>query len=91
MLLTGLPAIGIDRLAPADGAFYAYADISELTDDSMAWCLRLLADTGVAITPGHDFDPHRGGEFVRLSFAGATEDIRTALSRLGEWLSRNSV
>ncbi|HEY4018073.1 MAG TPA: aminotransferase class I/II-fold pyridoxal phosphate-dependent enzyme [Pseudonocardiaceae bacterium] len=91
LLLTGLPAIGIDRLAPADGAFYAYADISELTDDSMAWCLRLLADTGVAVTPGHDFDPRRGGEFVRLSFAGATEDIRTALSRLGEWLSRNSL
>jgi aspartate/methionine/tyrosine aminotransferase len=91
LLLTGLPAIGIDKLAPADGAFYAYADVSDLTDDSMAWCLRLLADTGVAITPGHDFDPRRGGEFVRLSFAGATEDIRAALSRLGEWLPGNSV
>jgi aspartate/methionine/tyrosine aminotransferase len=90
LLLTGLPAIGIDRLAPADGAFYAYADVSALTGDSMAWCLRLLADTGVAITPGHDFDPHRGNEFVRLSFAGATEDIRAALSRLGTWLPKNS-
>jgi aspartate/methionine/tyrosine aminotransferase len=87
LLLAGLPELGIDRLAPADGAFYAYADVSELTTDSMSWCRRLLADTGVAIAPGHDFDPARGGEFVRMSFAGATEDVRTALVRLGNWLA----
>ena len=89
VLLTGLPALGIDRLAPADGAFYVYADVRELTDDSMAWCRRLLADTGVAVAPGHDFDPARRQQFVRLSFAGATEDIDIALERLGDWLSRS--
>ncbi|HEX3781071.1 MAG TPA: pyridoxal phosphate-dependent aminotransferase [Pseudonocardiaceae bacterium] len=87
LLLTGLPQLGIDRLAPADGAFYAYADVSELTTDSMSWCRRLLADTGVAVAPGHDFDPARGGEFIRMSFAGDTEDVATALVRLGDWLA----
>ncbi|MCB2111740.1 MAG: aminotransferase class I/II-fold pyridoxal phosphate-dependent enzyme, partial [Rhodobacteraceae bacterium] len=55
LLLDGLPRLGIDRLAPADGAFYAYADLGHLTDDSMAWCHRTLAETGVALTPGVDF------------------------------------
>ena len=53
LLLDGLPHLGIDRLAPADGAFYVYADIGHLTDDSYAWCLRLLEETGVATAPGH--------------------------------------
>jgi aspartate/methionine/tyrosine aminotransferase len=86
VLLTGLPTLGIHRLAPADGGFYVYADVSHLTSDSMAFCQRLLADTGVAIAPGIDFDPVNGGRFVRLSYAGATEDMYTALERLGDWL-----
>jgi aspartate/methionine/tyrosine aminotransferase len=86
LLLDGLPRLGIDRLAPADGAFYVYADISHLTDDSYAWCLRLLDETGVATAPGIDFDTRRGNEFVRLSFAGSTEEIATGLERLGAWL-----
>jgi aspartate/methionine/tyrosine aminotransferase len=82
LLLDGLPTMGIDRLAPADGAFYVYADIGHLTDDSMSLCHRLLAETGVALAPGVDFDTARGRHFVRLSFAGATDDILTALDRL---------
>jgi aspartate/methionine/tyrosine aminotransferase len=87
LLLDGLPRLGIDRLAPADGAFYVYADIGHLTDDSYAWCLRLLDETGVATAPGIDFDTRRGHEFVRLSFAGSAEEIRTGIDRLGGWLS----
>ena len=87
LLLEGLPRLGIDRLAPADGAFYVYADIGHLTDDSHAWCLRLLDETGVATAPGIDFDTRRGHEFVRLSFAGSTEEITEGLDRLGSWLS----
>jgi len=68
LLLDGLRRIGIDRLAPTDGAFYVYADVSDFTDDSMAFCSELLADTGVAIAPGIDFDTTRGKRFVRLSF-----------------------
>ncbi len=90
LLLDRLPQLGIDRLAPADGAFYVYADISHLTDDSYAWCLRLLAETGVATAPGLDFDTVRGHEFVRLSFAGGTEELATGLDRLAAWLPHRS-
>lgn len=86
LLLDGLCEIGIDRLAPTDGAFYVYADVSHLTADSLSFCSKLLADTGVAIAPGIDFDPARGGSFVRLSFAGPTTDVEEALRRIGAWL-----
>ncbi len=86
LLLDGLAALGISRLAPADGAFYVYADVSHLTVDSMEFIHRLLAETGVATAPGVDFDPVDGDRFIRLSFAGATEDIREALERLAVWL-----
>lgn len=86
LLLDGLRAIGVDRLAPADGAFYVYADVSHLTTDSLDLCSKLLDDTGVAIAPGVDFDTVRGGAFVRLSFAGPTADIEEALRRIGGWL-----
>jgi aspartate/methionine/tyrosine aminotransferase len=85
-LLDGLREIGIDRLAPTDGAFYVYADVSDFTSDSMVFCSKLLADTGVAIAPGIDFDREHGGSFVRLSFAGPTSDIEEALRRMGSWL-----
>ncbi|MHA7650262.1 pyridoxal phosphate-dependent aminotransferase [Mycobacterium sp. ML4] len=88
MLLEGLRRIGVDRLAPTDGAFYVYADVSDYTTDSLTFCSKLLAETGVAIAPGIDFDPRRGSGYVRLSFAGPTGDIEAALSRLGSWLPR---
>jgi len=86
LLVGNLTKLGIDRLAPADGAFYVYADIRHLTDDSMAFCRKFLDDTGVAIVPGIDFDPVDGHHFVRMSFAGSTEDIEEALRRLKAWL-----
>jgi len=86
LLLEGLTNLGIDKLAPADGAFYVYADVRHLTDDSMGFCRRLLDDTGVAIVPGIDFDPVDGHHFVRMSFAGATQDMEEALRRLKAWL-----
>ncbi|RYU08801.1 pyridoxal phosphate-dependent aminotransferase [Nocardioides iriomotensis] len=88
LLLEGLPRLGIDRLAPADGAFYVYADVGHLTDDSMAFCHRLLAETGVATAPGIDFDTAVGNRFVRLSFASSPDEIRAALDRLEAWLPR---
>jgi aspartate/methionine/tyrosine aminotransferase len=87
LLLDGLRAIGIDRLAPTDGAFYVYADVSHLTTDSLGFCAKLLADTGVAIAPGVDFDTVRGGAYVRLSFAGPTSDLEEALRRIGAWVA----
>jgi aspartate/methionine/tyrosine aminotransferase len=86
-LIDGLRRIGLTRLAPADGAFYIYADVSDFTADSLTFCERLLADTGVAIAPGIDFDTVRGRGFVRMSFAGPAGDIDEALRRIGPWLS----
>ncbi len=87
LLLAQLPGldIDIDRLAPSDGAFYLYADVSHMTDDSPSFCQRLLQETGVAITPGVDFDPERGRQTIRLSFAGSRADIIAALERLRLW------
>jgi aspartate/methionine/tyrosine aminotransferase len=86
VLLDGLPRLGIDKLAPADGAFYVYADVGHLTEDSYGWCRRLLEETGVAVAPGIDFDTVRGNEFVRLSFAGSADEIEEGLDRLARWL-----
>ncbi|MGK8521841.1 pyridoxal phosphate-dependent aminotransferase [Nocardia asteroides] len=85
LLLDGLPELGITDLAPADGAFYVYADIGHLTDDSRAWCANVLHHTGVALAPGVDFDTVNGHRTVRFSFAGATADIEAALLRLGHY------
>ena len=90
LLLEGLPRLGIDRLAPADGAFYVYADVGHLTDDSMRFTYELLGEVGVAVAPGIDFDPVEGRRFIRISFAGATAPIEAALERLGPFIAKRS-
>lgn len=85
VLTAGLPRAGFARLAPSDGAFYVYADVGDLTDDSPEFCRRMLAETGVAATPGVDFDPLRGHRFVRFSYAGDTASMEEAVRRLAEW------
>jgi aspartate/methionine/tyrosine aminotransferase len=86
LLLEGLPRLGIDKLAPADGAFYIYADVGHLTSDSMTYCRTLLAETGIAVAPGRDFDTEQGHRFIRLSFAGATEEVAESLRRLEQFI-----
>ena len=88
LLVRALSAAGLTRFAPAEGAFYLYVDISSLTRDSEGFCRRLLAETGIAVTPGLDFDPIDGGGWVRLSFAGSTDDVAEAARRLEDWLPR---
>ena len=88
VLLDALPKAGLDRFAPPDGAFYLYVDVGDVTNDSADFCKRLLADTGVAVTPGIDFDPARGQRTMRISFAGSTEAMAEAARRLGSWLKR---
>ena len=85
LLLQGLPAAGFDRLAPPDGAFYIYADVSALTDDSRALAAEILDKAGVAVTPGLDFDPVRGHHALRFSYAGTTADMEEGLTRLKAW------
>ncbi|WP_246081693.1 pyridoxal phosphate-dependent aminotransferase [Nocardioides litoris] len=88
LLLDGLARLGVTGLAPADGAFYAYADLGHLTDDSMAFAHDVLARTGVALATGVDFDTADGGRFVRFSFAGPGAEIEQALDRLEPVLTR---
>ena len=88
LLIRTLGAAGLTRFAPAEGAFYLYVDISSLTIDSEKFCRRLLAETGIAVTPGRDFDPVAGGDWVRFSFAGSTESVAEAARRLKTWLPR---
>jgi len=88
ILLEGLPRTGLNSFLPADGAFYLYADVSRFSNDSFAFAQRLLEQAGVAATPGVDFDPLRGKEFLRLCYAGAREDMREAVERIGDFLNR---
>jgi aspartate/methionine/tyrosine aminotransferase len=88
LLIATLQNAGLGRFAPADGAFYLYVDVSALTRDSGAFCRRMLAKIAIAATPGRDFDPLHGDDWLRLSFAGSTEDIAEAASRLAEWLPK---
>ena len=85
LLLAKLPKAGFDRLAPVDGAFYIYADVTELTNDSLSFCRRILNETGVAIASGVDFDPDRGHRFVRFSFAESGEQVAGAAEALIDW------
>jgi len=86
ILLEGLPRVGLDSFLPADGAFYLYADVSRYSNDSFEFATRMLEEAGVATTPGIDFDPLRGRNFLRLCYAGAREEMREAVERIGVWL-----
>ena len=85
LLLAELPEAGFKEFAPADGAFYLYANVAHMTNDSEAFCRRMLAEAGVAATPGTDFDPGRGRAFLRFSYAGTEADMIEAARRLKAW------
>jgi aspartate/methionine/tyrosine aminotransferase len=88
LLVDRLPRAGFDSFPPADGAFYLYADVSRFCDDSFVFAGRMLAEAGVAATPGADFDPVHGRRFIRFCYAGATADVREAMERVEAWLKR---
>ncbi|MEM6618420.1 MAG: aminotransferase class I/II-fold pyridoxal phosphate-dependent enzyme [Pseudomonadota bacterium] len=87
LLMDALPQMGFGAMAPPDGAFYIYADISAFADDAQSFCAELLETAQVAITPGNDFDPRRGHRMVRFSYARATEDIVEGIARLGSFMA----
>ena len=87
LMLDALPRLGLGAIAPPDGAFYIYADIRHLTDDSLAFCKALLRDTGVATAPGVDFDPVDGRHFIRMSFAVSTPETTEAIKRMTPWFA----
>lgn len=86
MLLEELPRAGLDAILPADGAFYLYADVSRFTGDSEAFAKTMLREIGVAVTPGIDFDPDRGGRYLRFCYSGSEDAMREAARRIGTWL-----
>ncbi len=90
LMIEGLPDAGFSKFAPPDGAFYIYADVSDFTDDSRAFAAELLQGAGVAVTPGMDFDPIRGHQTLRFSYARATEDISEGLTRLKNYMATRS-
>ncbi|WP_204114013.1 pyridoxal phosphate-dependent aminotransferase [Shimia biformata] len=87
MMIEGLPKAGFTKFAPPDGAFYVYADVSEFTDDSLAFCNEILEQAGVAVTPGLDFDPVRGAGTIRFSYARSSADIAEGLDRLRRFMA----
>ena len=87
VLLEALPRLGLASMAPPDGAFYIYADVGHLTDDSLAFCEKILRETGVALAPGIDFDPVDGHRFIRISFAVSTDRVQEAVYRLAPWFA----
>lgn len=93
LLLTELPKAGFTQIVPADGAFYLYADVGHLTQDAREFCRQMLLETGVATTPGIDFDTARGHRYVRFSYAGSTANMQDAAKRLQAWprLERSQV
>ncbi len=86
ILIEGLPAAGLTKFLPADGAFYLYADVSDFTSDSLAFAKRMLEETHVAATSGVDFDPIHGRNFIRFSYARSAGDMREAVQRIARWL-----
>ena len=86
LLMERLPRLGFDLAASMDGAFYAWCDVSRHTNDSMVFAQKMLAETFVAATPGHDFDPLSGNRYMRFSYAGRPSDMAEALRRIEKWL-----
>lgn len=88
LLLAALPSLGLSEIAPPDGAFYLYANVAHLTNDSQALAHQILEDTGVALAPGRDFDPEHGHSYIRFSFAVSTRQVEDAIERLKSWLNQ---
>src|SRR6202035_1088621 len=86
ILIEGLPQAGLDSFLPADGAFYLYADVSKFTADSFKFAGEMLEKAHVAATPGIDFDPVHGHQFIRFSYARSAEEMREAVARIARWL-----
>ena len=86
ILIEGLPKAGLTKFLPADGAFYLYADVSDFTSDSFEFAGRMLEKAHVAATPGVDFDPIHGRNFIRFSYARSADEMREAVTRIARWL-----
>ena len=89
-MIAGLPQAGLKTFLPADGAFYLYADVSEFTSDSFNFAKQMLEQAHVAATPGIDFDPVHGHQYVRFSYARSADDMHEAVARITRWLTQGA-
>lgn len=87
-LLEAVARWGVTRFAPPDGAFYLYLDVGDFTDDSVAFCKRMLDETGVVAAPGVDFNTADGHRYIRFSFCMDAAIIDDAIARLDPWFAR---
>ena len=85
VLLEGLPAAGIDRLAPSDGAFYVYAAVDHLAADSQALCRRWLEELGVAVDARHRLRPGRGPPLRTILLRGRHRGHGRGHASLKKW------
>jgi aspartate/methionine/tyrosine aminotransferase len=90
IMIEGLTKAGLGKFAPPDGAFYVYVDVSDYTDDALAFSAEILEKAGVALTPGLDFDPVDGHKWLRLSYARSTADIAEGVARLQAFMKDRS-
>jgi len=88
ILIDGLPKAGLEKFLPVDGGFYLYADISRFSNDSLDFAKRMLNEANIAATPGIDFDPVNGHNYLRFCYAGSAAEMHEAVARIGAWLSR---
>ena len=86
LMIEGLAKAGFTEIAPPDGAFYIYANISKFSNNSFKFTREILDEAGIAITPGFDFDAERGNETIRFSYAGTTDDMKEGLNRLYKYM-----
>jgi len=88
VLMAGLTDLGFALPGAPEGAFYAYADASRFSNNTMAFCKTLLREAGIASAPGLDFDRANGNRFVRFSYAGSRQTVEQALERMAGFLPR---
>ncbi len=83
-LLKELPELGFEIVVEPQGAFYIYANVEKLTDDSGIFCRNLLEEKGVAVTPGEDFGTFKANTHLRLSYATNMEKLKEGINRLSK-------
>ncbi|SBS30059.1 Aspartate aminotransferase [Marinomonas aquimarina] len=85
-LLKGLEKLGLPIASAPQGAFYVYVDVSSITTDAMQWCLALLEQEFVALTPGADFGMKDAHKYVRFAYTCDCQRIEQALERIARFI-----
>jgi aspartate/methionine/tyrosine aminotransferase len=85
-LLGALTSLGFKFPCVPQGAFYLYADASDITDNAFEFCQQLLEEQGVAITPGIDFGHYRANQHIRFAYTTGIPRLKEAVSRIKEFL-----